>query len=70
MTRFRLDPPDDDGPEPDRCDCGAELAEYTGPDGECEQVCPVCDINMELISGDPSVPRGDAAADEAEHPCD
>jgi hypothetical protein len=43
---FSIDPPDDDGPDPDRCDCGAYL-EHVGLE-EPEQVCPVCDLPSDL----------------------
>jgi hypothetical protein len=50
-TRFSIDPPDDDGPDPDRCDCGAELIVYTEePGGQRERVCPTCD--RALIAGE------------------
>lgn len=40
MTMYSLDPPDDEGPDPTRCTCGAELVTY-----DDEQVCPTCDLD-------------------------
>ncbi len=39
MTRFSVDPPDDDGPDPRRCACGDELVTY-----DSEPLCPTCDL--------------------------